>query len=640
MDNLTIIVPFYNGHRYIDRLLESLPKDLPVIVVDDQYLEPYQSNLPNLKTIRLQSKGYFAGAVNAGLEACATDVLVLNQDTELTGTAWLDMLEETRGHYALIGERIAGEHPAWPQGYVHGTFMFLRRDAITQVGLLNGRDYPLWGNTCEWQLRAVRAGFHVLALEQVPGFTHFRQGGTGEGITQLLRDAPEKKSLLIRTPPEISVVVSCYNYGRYLPDLVNSLVGGPTCLGMWPSQTFASFEVVIVDDASTDASWDFCQQVSDPWKGVRAIRRERNGGTAAANNTGIQAAHGKVIAIMNADDMLEPDRLERLYRVQMAKPHSFVYDQVMAFADGERKPEKLFRVSPYDFEKLLFQNHVHAGIMFPKQAWREVGGYPELFGDGREDWAMNIALGIWGWCGVMVPEPGYLYRRERQNRTLTNTSPDHHQKFLNRLIRTFPRIYAGERPSMCCGNGPGNARANVGISQQAARLAVPGGAGTVLLEYLGGSYGTISYYGPVTGARYEAGKTRPYINVDVRDVETGRANRPGLLEMREEGKVVFRRYVAPPSPPAPLPAHDLTPNPSPESREGGETLTLEGDNTMPAFLGETPLVAIPDVNALTAKEVLTLDGYADEVWAALLNAEKAGKKRSTVIAYLESKVNV
>ncbi len=52
----------------------------------------------------------------------------------------------------------------------------------------------------------------------------------------------------------------------------------------------------------------------------------------------------------------------------------------------------------YDFEKLLIKNHVHAGILFPRQAWKETGGYPETMREGREDWAMKcrhfLALAI------------------------------------------------------------------------------------------------------------------------------------------------------------------------------------------------------------------------------------------------------
>src|SRR5690606_28193077 len=187
-----------------------------------------------------------------------------------------------------------------PYGYVHGTFMFMRRDAIDAVGLLNERDYPLWGCTAEWQWRAARKGFQILPLESVPGFHHERKPNErfGSSIKRLLSQKVAQSAKLVRTPPLVSVIVPCYNYGRYLPDCLASLVGGPSSLGQQPGQTLQSFEVIIVDDASKDDSAEIAQSLADGWKGIRFIRRERNGGTARALNTGIQAAAGQFITFL------------------------------------------------------------------------------------------------------------------------------------------------------------------------------------------------------------------------------------------------------------------------------------------------------------------------------------------------------
>lgn len=279
-NNLTIIIPFYNGHHTINRLLASIPEDIfAVIIVDDQselplndryYLREYGADVH-----RLSRKGYFTGAVNHGIQECHTDVLILNQDTWLEGREWVETIEKYRDRYAMIGERIRGTHPAFGDlGYIHGTFMFIRRDAIDAVGLLNEQDYPLWGSTAEYQWRMARHEFQVLPLEKVPGFHHERPATErfGSSIKNLLAREPEKKDLLVRTPPMVSVIVPCYNYGRYIRDCVNSLIGGPTCLGDMPGQTLQSFEIIIVDDASTDDSLELIKQVTDSAKGIRSNR--------------------------------------------------------------------------------------------------------------------------------------------------------------------------------------------------------------------------------------------------------------------------------------------------------------------------------------------------------------------------------
>lgn len=568
IENLTVIIPFRNGHATIQRLLDSLPDALPVIVVDDvsdesykpdsyKNYEPYKSESPNLDRnfhrhmtgIICNKREYFSGAVNEGIANCDTDVLVLNQDVWFESDAWLGMLETARHDFGIIGDGVMN-HPAWTQGYVQGTFMFLSRGALRQVGMLNADDYPLWGATCEWQLRACRAGFKALPFENLKalGFRHGRTGNYGASIAETLREEPEREKLLIRTPPAISVIITAYNYGRYLQDAVNSLLGGPSSLGMREPQTFQSFEIVIVDDASTDETREVGEALADVWKGIRFIRRNTRGGSAAAANTGIAAAFGKYVTVLDADDMMEPTRLEKLYRVAEANPHSVVYDDLRYFRNGQSGD--VLPLSEYDFEIVLYKNLMHKGIFFERAAWKQVGGYPEKMNEGREDWAMNVALGVNGYCGVHVAEPLYLYRRENQNRSLTNGGPEWREFFLGQLRDLFPQIYAGVRPMGCCGN-KSNAKNNVmqmRAAQAGMRAAIASGGqnmelhfigaeGMTLLEYLIPSAGASTYYGPVTGATYLFGGRRVRGYVDNRDVDE-------MLKMREGRHQAFARATS------------------------------------------------------------------------------------------------
>lgn len=533
MDNLTVVVPYRDNRRAIEGLLDTLPEGLPLVVVDDcSTVGPPVTALearPSTRLIRLEERGYFSGAVNAGIVACETDVLVLNQDVRLQGDWWAE-LEGLRGEFACIGDGVM-DHPAHPNGYVQGTCMFLRRDAIEAVGPFDAVHWPLWGATAEWQLRACRRGFRAMPIEGCDWFTHSRRGAYGSSIRRLLEQEPEKRGLYIRTPPLISVVTSCYNYGRYLPDLVASLVGGETSLGTHPGQTFQGFELVICDDASTDGSWETAQGLADGWKGIRVYRRSANSGTAAALNAAISHAHGRYVMVMDADDMLEPECLERYLGVLEQNPHRLVYSDQRLFADGRRG--EVWRMRDYDFEELLQHNHVPSGVMFPRSAWREVGGYPPAFARGRQDWAWAVRMGAHGYCGVRVPEALYLYRRERQNRTLRNSDPQWRRTFLGMMRETFPELYRGERPMGCCGRR--SAATSKGAPAQTITL---GAEGMTLLEYVGTDTGRSTWWGPVTHARYVVSARRPVIYVDNRDVE-------GMVGMVADRQPVFRPYVAP-----------------------------------------------------------------------------------------------
>lgn len=526
IENLTILIPFRNGHATIERLLDTLPVSLPVVIVDDYSDDPYKTNRKNVRVVRLAQRGYFSGAVNRGVAACDTDVLILNQDVWFEDSAWLDLLADKRDQFAMIGDGVFG-HPAHTSGYIQGTFMFLRRDAIQRVGKLNAKDYPLWGATCEYQLRLCRAGFEALPVRMSDyGMRHARVGDYGSSIQATLRDEPEREKLFIRTPPAISVIITAHNYGRYLCDAVNSLIGGASSLGAREPQTFQSFEIVIVDDASTDETREVGESLANPWKGIRFIHRESKGGSAAAANTGIQNAFGKYVTILDADDMMQPTRLEKLYRAAEANPHAVIYDDLQQFARGALRD--VLPLSSYDFEIVLYKNLMHKGILFERAAWKQVGGYPETMNTGREDWAINVALGAKGYCGVHIEEPLYLYRREGQNRSLTNAGPEWREFFLSQLRELFPNLYAGVRPMGCCGNKGqaqsqsamqmrGAAASNGGRGMAANELV--GQAGFVLLEYTLERAGTSMYYGPVTGAAYAFGGSRTRGYVDARDVE-------------------------------------------------------------------------------------------------------------------------
>lgn len=538
MDNLTIIVPYRNGQETIGRLLASIPPSIPALVVDDLSDTPADTDM----FMRLDKRRYFSGAVNAGIKATesyGTDVLILNQDSWLEGDTWLAQVRgwQTAG-YAIAGDGVM-KHPAWPKGYVQGTCMYMSRAAINKVGLLNERDYPLWGATAEWQLRACRLGFKAFPCE-VQGFHHAEGRGKrfGDSITAALKSEPNHKEWFIRTPPAISVIVPCYNYGRYLSDALNSLLGGPTCLGPFTPQTFQSFEVIIVDDKSTDDSWKIAKALADDWKAIRAIRNPSNVGTAATINAGVKAAHGKYITVLSADDMMETKRLETLYRASEANPHSVIYDDLYLFADGKRT-ERL-QLPGYDFDKVLFKNPMHAGIMYPRAAWQECNGYPEIMRDGREDWAFNVALGARGYCGIHLNESLYLYRREQQNRSVRNKGGNWYETYRARLRALYPNLYAGERPPMCCGSGskkqstPRPASKRAGAS---AAMAPIGSNGMVLLEYLG-QQGPHTINATEPHQTYVVGGKYHFIYVDVRHVDQ-------LVDMMEGRGPMFKRGKMP-----------------------------------------------------------------------------------------------
>ncbi|MDX2098790.1 MAG: glycosyltransferase family 2 protein, partial [Leptolyngbyaceae cyanobacterium bins.59] len=98
--------------------------------------------------------------------------------------------------------------------------------------------------------------------------------------------------------PKVSVVLPVYNVQSYIQQTVTSVL----------NQTYSDFELLIVDDGSTDRSIEFCRQCTDP---RLRILSQQNRGLAGARNTGIRHATGEYIALLDGDDLWHPEKLER-----------------------------------------------------------------------------------------------------------------------------------------------------------------------------------------------------------------------------------------------------------------------------------------------------------------------------------------
>jgi GT2 family glycosyltransferase len=334
----------------------------------------------------------------------------------------------------------------------------------------------------------------------------------------------------------VSVIIPSFNMGWYLRDALASLYGGKSSLGNFPAQTLTDFETIVVDDCSDDgtpklipmlerryARW---AQQSNHY--LRLEHDQKGKHKTAAMNAGIKLATGEYITILDADDLMKHDRLEKMLAVCRANPHRLVYDDVQWFENGHLT--RVSRFAEYNFITLREANLFHVGIMYPKAAWVEVGGYPEEMGDGRDDWSMGVRLGVHGWCGVHLPEAMYLYRREGQGRTLRNTSPEKNQAFYERIKALHPEAFQDPLPEGCCG-----ARVVSNLFQEEEPLPPPPPPPpppkrAVMVRYIGNNAGTQLFKGRVTRRPYQFGLCQPLGEVAADDVD-GFIN-PGVGEKK------------------------------------------------------------------------------------------------------------
>jgi glycosyltransferase involved in cell wall biosynthesis len=169
----------------------------------------------------------------------------------------------------------------------------------------------------------------------------------------------------------ISVIIPCFNDGKYLPETISKL----------KLQTLPADEIIIVNDGSTDAETIevLAQLEKDP---LIQVLHKANGRMSAARNYGVAHAKGDIIVALDSDDFFDPSFFEKGMKVLQDEPNTGVvtsYIQYFGNRTGKAKPRG---GNAFNF---LFSNQCPACAMVRREAWDQIGGYDESMKLGYED---------------------------------------------------------------------------------------------------------------------------------------------------------------------------------------------------------------------------------------------------------------
>lgn len=169
--------------------------------------------------------------------------------------------------------------------------------------------------------------------------------------------------------PTITVLMPMYNAGRFLAPAIESIL----------QQTFQEFELLIVNDASTDGSKEIARSFGD--KRIRIVDNEKNLGLARTLNRGLELATGEFIARHDADDLSHHERLEKQVAFLRAHPAVALVGTQAIIIDEWGKYKRILLDQPHEHVAikwdLLFDNSfVHTSVMFRRAIVVEkFGGY-------------------------------------------------------------------------------------------------------------------------------------------------------------------------------------------------------------------------------------------------------------------------
>ena len=229
-------------------------------------------------------------------------------------------------------------------------------------------------------------------------------------------------------PPTVSVIVPCFNLGEYLDEAVASVL----------AQTFQDFEILVVDDGSTDPN---TQQIIAGFERPKTkVFRTANQGLARARNYLIARAQGTYLCALDSDDRLDPTFLEKTISEFNRDPSlTFVSTHLQMFGSetGLWPPEP-----QCDLPALLSDDTVITAALVRRSAVLEVGGYDEnMPSQGDEDWDLWISLVKAGHQGTILPDVLFFYRRRRGSMCDQCTKGTVHLKLFEYLVNKHNDTY-------------------------------------------------------------------------------------------------------------------------------------------------------------------------------------------------------
>ena len=266
-------------------------------------------------------------------------------------------------------------------------------------------------------------------FHRLPGLGYHRttnmlDDAEGARLKIWLRPLPEVGSLA-DAAPRVSVVIPCYNLGRYLYEALSSAL----------RQTMQPIEVIVVDDGSTD---DYTRLVIDAidHPQVRVLHQE-NRGLAAARNAGVRAARASFLCCLDADDRLHPEFFARALSLLETDPQiGFVTSYYREF-DGR---SGVVAYPTCALPEMLVINRAMVSALFRRDAWEHAGGYCETL-SGMHDWDLWIGMLEAGYRAELIPEVLFDYRVRSESMYATTSKPENYSVLVKRIVERHEDLY-------------------------------------------------------------------------------------------------------------------------------------------------------------------------------------------------------
>lgn len=205
----------------------------------------------------------------------------------------------------------------------------------------------------------------------------------------------------MKNNPLISVIVPCYNDGRYINECIESV----------HNQSYENYEIIIINDGSNDLKTNkILRAISHP---KITVFETKNQGVSLARNFGIEKSKGIYILPLDADDKIGLNFIGQAIKILESRPTVKVVGcDVMLFGDKNG----ILQFEPYSIEKLICKNIIVVSSVYRRSDFNNIGGYNPNMKDGFEDWDFWLSFLKNGGDVYKIDSVEFYYRIKKDSR--------------------------------------------------------------------------------------------------------------------------------------------------------------------------------------------------------------------------------
>jgi len=232
----------------------------------------------------------------------------------------------------------------------------------------------------------------------------------------------------LRATPEVSVVLTHYNYSAFVREAIESVV----------ASTGVRLELVVVDNHSEPEELEYLHSViaAYEWFPIRLVANAADQGPSASRNIGARHARAPELLLLDADNMLYPTGAQLLHAALGQSDAAFAYGLIEKFGQDTG----LLSAVPWDVEHLVRSNYIDTMALIRREVWDEFGGFdPQVAAmGGYDDYAFWLQLAAVGYRGQLVSS--FIGRYRVHGTSL--------QSLLNLDTKEFMKFYRDRHPSL------------------------------------------------------------------------------------------------------------------------------------------------------------------------------------------------